>query len=108
MKLLQTNYSKKNFLEFLKNNNFNDIIINKFIKLPENIYHNGNKFKLYIEYIDFNPINIENKFEINYYSEELIEFLFNSKVFNDVELSINNLICNLRNSNFTIENDDTI
>ena len=91
-------YNKKEFRKFLEKNNASETIINKFNELSETVERNKNKYKLYINLIRYNIDNIFYTFELNYYSEEFIEYLFNSKVFNDIELSINNLICELQNS----------
>jgi len=95
-------YNKKKFQKFLEKNNVSEIIINKFNELPEKVERNKNEFELYINLIWYNIGNTYYSFELNYYSEELIEYLFNSKVFNDIELSVNNLICELQNSKFII------
>jgi hypothetical protein len=81
-----------------------ETIINKFNELPEKIERNKDKYELYINSTWYNVGNTFYSFELNYYSEELIEYLFNSKVFNDIELSINNLICELKNSKIIIGN----
>lgn len=88
-------YNCKEFLKFLKKYNVNYSIINRFVELPETVLHNKNEFKLYINVIWYGAGNTHYSFELNYYSEELIEFLFNSKVFNDIEFSINYLLCEL-------------
>ena len=43
--------------------------------------------------------NTSYSFELNYYCENKIEFLFSLKVFSDVEISINNLVYELININ---------
>jgi len=91
-------YTKEEFLEFLEKNNVNDTIIHKFVELPVSIVRNGNKYDLYINATWYNVGNTHYEFELNYYSENLIEYLFGSKVFKDVEFSINNLLCELMNS----------
>ncbi len=90
-------YSKEEFLELLITNNINDIIIHKFNKLPEFIEINKSTYFIYINVTQYGVKNPTYNYEINYYSNDLIEFLFNSKVFNSVELSINNLLCDLIN-----------
>jgi hypothetical protein len=97
-------YSKEEFRKFLEKNNVSETIINKFNELPEKIERNKDKYELYINSTWYNVGNTFYSFELNYYSEELIEYLFNSKVFNDIELSINNLICELKNSKIIIGN----
>ncbi len=96
-------YSKEEFIEFLLKINANDNIINKFNELPETIKRNGNIFDLYINSIWYNDGNTHYEFEINYYSEELIEYLFSSKVFKDVKFSIINLLCELKSTNYLNE-----
>ena len=92
-------YTKAEFIKFLEKNNVNDNIITKFVELPEVVERSGYKYGLYINSTWYNTGNTHYNFELNYYSEELIEYLFNSKVFSDVEISINNLMCELLGSN---------
>jgi len=91
-------YDKEEFIKFLEKNNVNDKIIAKFVELPETIKRNGNLFELDINVTWYSIGNTFYNFEINYYSKELIEYLFGSKVFSDVEKSINYLLCELMNS----------
>jgi hypothetical protein len=98
MKIYPKKYSKEEFIKFLKKNNVNDKIITKFVELPETVIHKGNEYDLYINSTWYNVGNTHYNFELNYYSEDLVEYLFNSKVFGDVEISINNLLCELMNS----------
>lgn len=93
-------YNKEEFVKYLQKYNVKDKFINKFIELPETIQRSGNTFKLEINVTWYNVDKTHYTFELNYYSEELIEYLFSSKVFNDVELSINNLLCELINSKY--------
>jgi hypothetical protein len=92
-------YGKEDFLKFLKKNNVNDIIISKFVELPDEVVRNGNTYGLYISSIWYSGGGTHYSFELNYYCEETIEYLFSSKVFNDVEVSINNLTCELMGIN---------
>jgi len=92
-------YNKEDFLKFLKKNNVNDNIIAKFVELPETIQRSGSTFKLYINSTWYSIGNTFYNFELNYYSETEIEYLFSLKVFKDVEISINNLLCELVNAN---------
>lgn len=98
MKLYPQEYIKKDFLKFLQKNNVNDNIINKFVELPETVVYKDVEYKLYINSTWYNIGNTHYNFELNYYSEELVEYLFNLKVFEDIELSINNLLCELINN----------
>ena len=90
-------YTKEEFIKFLEKINVDNQIINKFTKLPEVIYKNNNKYELYID-STYYIVDKYNTFELNYYCELLIEFLFNSKIFIDLELSINNLSYELLNA----------
>jgi hypothetical protein len=92
-------YTKEEFLQFLEKINVNENIINKFLELPETYKRNGNIFDLYITSIWHSEGKTFYEFEINYYSESLIEYLFGSKVFTDVEHSINNMLCEIKNAN---------
>jgi len=93
-------YSKTDFIKFLEKNNVNDEVTNKFHELPESIQRNGNRFKLDINVMWYGDGNTHYEFELNYYSEELIEYLFGSKVFKTPEISINNLLCELVNGKY--------
>jgi len=88
-------FTKENFLNFLYENNVNEEIIIKFNNLPEIIKRNENVYEIYINVTFHNINNTFYTFELNYYSEKNVEFLFNSKVFHNVEYSINNLLCEL-------------
>jgi len=100
MKTYPKKYTKEEFLAFLEKNNVNDNIISKFAQLPEIIKHSGSTFDLDITSIWYAKDETYYTFELNYYSEELIEYLFNSKVFTDIGLSINYLMCELNDKNF--------
>ena len=91
-------YTKQKFIEYLKENNVNSNIIDRLNELPEVIERNGDYFKLSIEVIWYNSDNTHYEFELNYYSDDLIEYLFSPKVFKNIEMSINNLICELVNA----------
>ena len=100
MGVYPSKYNKEEFLKFLEKNNVNDAIISKFVELPEAVERSGNTFKLDINSTWYSIGNTFYNFELNYYSEELVEYLFGSKVFSDVELSINYLLCELINNNY--------
>jgi len=44
-------YSKEEFLKFLEKNNVSDVIISKFVGLPETVERSGNTFNLDINSI---------------------------------------------------------
>jgi len=89
------NYTKERFLKFLEKNSVNDIIISRFVKLPKTVQRSGSIFKLDINTTWYPDGDTHYNFELNYYSEELVEYRFSSKVFGDVEESINYLLCEL-------------
>lgn len=95
--------NKDGFLKYLKKIRANDKIITKFEKLPEVVQRNGDEFKLQITHTFISVSPTGYNFELNYYSEDLVEYLFNSKIFGDVELSINYLLCELINTNYLKE-----
>jgi hypothetical protein len=99
-------YNRENFLIFLRKNNVNEAIISKFVELPEAVIVNGYKFNLFINVTWYSIGDTFYNFELNYYSEELIEFLFNLKVFNDIEVSINYLLCELINNGYIKINEE--
>ena len=91
MGVYPTQYNKEDFIKFLRNNNVNEVIIAKFEKFPESIERNGNLYKIYINSIWYSIGNTFYNFELNYYSEPAIEFLFTCKPYGDIESCINNL-----------------
>lgn len=98
-------YSKETFLAFLHRNNVSDNIIEKFISLPEKITRRGKEFKLYIASTWYETGKTYYNFELNYYSEELVEYMFTYKIFDDVERSINFLLCELINNKYIAKPD---
>jgi len=93
-------YNKKDFLIYLTKIKVKEEIITNFEHLPETLTHSGNTFKLDINSIWYGKGETHYTFELNYYSEDLIEYLFSSKVFNDIEVSINYLYCELINGKY--------
>ena len=93
-------YSKSDFIAFLHRNNVSDKVIEKFKELPETITRKNEIFKLNINSTWYSSGQTHYGFELNYYSENLVEYLFSPKVFNDVERSINYLLCELINNGY--------
>lgn len=93
-------YNKDTFIEFLQKNNVSDTIVDKFKELPETLTRKGHEYKLNIVSTWYSIGNTFYNFELNYYSEELVEFLFSYKIFTDVEKSINYLLCELINAKY--------
>jgi len=93
-------YTKKEFLKFLKKNNVNKLIITNFGQLPETVEKHDGVYLLDISSTFYSQGATYHNFELNYYSEDLIEYLFGLKVFNDIEISINYVMCELINNGY--------
>ena len=93
-------YSKEKFICFLQENNISDFVIDKFRELPGKVKRGNKEFDLFIVSTWYDTDITYYNFEINYYSEELVEFLFSSKIFTNVEKSINFLLCELMNKGY--------
>ena len=100
MQIFPVAYSKEGFIEFLQKNHVNETIIEKFKFLPEIVKKNNHLYKLNILCTWYNTGDTYYNFELNYYSEDQIEYLFSFKVFTNVETSIDNLICDLIEGKF--------
>ena len=97
-----TLYNKESFKVFLIKNNVDEEIIDKFDSLPDKLIRNGNTYDIYINSIWYSVGNTFYNFELNYYCEEKMEFLFNSKVFSDIEISIDILLLELKKINMLV------
>lgn len=95
-------YTKDNFIKFLKEIGINNENISKFNSLPKKIKKSGLTYDLFIQTIKYEKDDHYYEFELNYYSDNHIEYLFTNKVFKDVNLSINNLYLNVEKLNETI------
>lgn len=103
MEIIPKEYNKETFIAFLRKNNVSDSIIEKFELLPEKLMRRNKEFKIYMSSTWYDTGNTHYNFELNYYSEDLVEFLFSSKIFTDVEKSINFLLCNLINNGYIVK-----
>jgi len=88
-------YEKDEFIKFLQNINVSNSTIEKFKKIPEYLTYKNSEYKLNIISTWYGIDNTYYTFELNYYSEKLVEFLFTYKIFTDVDKSINYLLCEL-------------
>mgnify|MGYP006307111661 CR=1 FL=1 len=102
-KICPKKYSKQEFLKYLEKNKVSETIVEDFKSLPEEIIRSGDTFKLDINTTWYPEDETHYDFEMNYYSEETIEYLFNSKIFGNIANCINYLICELINNNFIKE-----
>ena len=100
----QIDYSKGEFAKFLNKYSVDDEMICDFNKIPETLKVNGEEFELKIQTRWYNTANPYHEFEFNYYSEKIIEFLFGFKVFTNVEISINYLLCELKRDGYLDHN----
>ena len=103
MEVIPKEYSKDTFIEFLRDNKFSDNIIEKFKLLPEKLNKSHKEYKIYIASAYHKNDKSYYNFELNYYSEELVEYLFSYKIFSDVEKSINYLLCELINNKYIVK-----
>lgn len=93
------NYNKKEFIDFLKKNNTDIDIVKRFENLPETIKYNDSDYVMNIIITWHSNHGSYYNFEINYYSEEIIEYLLNYKIFKDIEITLNYLECQLTDKN---------
>jgi len=98
-------YNKQQFIKFLNKNNINTTIIEKVKLFPETINKNNDNYDLYIKVTWHDNMETYYEFEFNYYNTEKIEFLFTIRIYNNIDVSINNLLSELRNIK-VIENFD--
>ena len=103
MEVIPKEYCKETFIDFLHDNNFSDNIIEKFKLLPEKLKRRHKEYKIYIASAYYKTDNPYYNFELNYYSEELVEYLFSYKIFSDVEKSINFLLSELINNKYIVK-----
>ena len=90
-----TLYNKNDFIKFLQKIKIKEELIEKFSNLPATLVKDGDKFKLNTMVTYNSGEETSYTFELNYYSKDLMEFLFNYKIFTDFNDSINHLICEL-------------
>lgn len=88
-------YNKKKFIDFLFESGVNVTIINKLKSLPEKIEKHNITYELYINITWHDEGKTHYDFEVNYYSEDKLEFLFPYKIFTDPEKSIDFVSRNL-------------
>ena len=93
-------YGKNDFIMFLHKNNVSNKVIEKFNELPETITYKNSEYKLNINSTWYSAGQTHYNFEFNYYSVNLVEYRFSPKVFNDIEKSINYLLCELINNKY--------
>lgn len=96
----QSEFNKKEFIGFLLENEVSDKIIKMFEEIPEILHKNDAKYNLVIQTRWYDVGKTYREFEMNYYSEKIMEYLFSFKVYTDIELSITHLECELRIKGF--------
>ena len=100
MKVYPKEYTKSEFLKFMRKLGVDEDVISDFEIVPDIIKKNGSNFRLYISSRWYDVGNTHYEFELNYYSSKLMEYLFSLKVYNDIEISVNHLICELKKHNY--------
>jgi len=99
-KICPKRYSKHEFLNYLEKHKVAENIVEDFKSLPEEIVRSGDTFRLDINLTWYPENETHYDFEMNYYSEDTVEYLFNSKIFTNIVSSINYLLCELTNNNY--------
>jgi len=89
-------YTKEEFINVLKKSNINDNLINRIKKLPLTVTYNNIDYYLNIIILWNEQNKIFYGFEINYYSDKNMEFLFDYKVFYNIENNIDYIECELK------------
>jgi hypothetical protein len=83
-------HSKETFVKFLNESNVNIKIVEAFKSLPDKVTYKDSEYKLNIISTFFSIGDTYYNFEINYYSDKAMEFLYKYEIFTDVEKAINN------------------
>lgn len=99
MNKLPTNYTKEEFIEFLKENGIHNGELKRIDDLPETLEVNQKKYILNIIASWREENDTEYEFELNYYSPDNMEFLFNYKIFNNIHSSLNFIEREIENLN---------
>lgn len=98
-------YTKNQFIKFLNKNNINISVIKKVKLFPETVKKNGGKYDLYIKVTWYDDNKTYYEFEFNYYDTARIEFLFTIRIYTNIDVSVTNLLTELRDIR-AIENPD--
>ena len=95
MGAMPKNYDRNSFIDFLRVNNVNSEIIERFMNLPESIGYKDATYVLSVTATYHNSGGSYYTFELNYYAEEVLEYLLSYKIFQDIEQSIDRIECEL-------------
>lgn len=93
-------YNKITFTEYLEKINTSTQLLERFERLPAMLIHNNIEYELNVIKTYYAGDGSYFNFELNYYSDDILEFLFTYKIFQDIEDSVNYLECELINENF--------
>lgn len=96
MTLEPTNLTKKKFINFLKKIDINLDLIERASKLPEEFTFDRNRYFIYIMLISHTDNDNPFEFELNYYCDEISEYLFSLKSSFNLERALNNVECELK------------
>ena len=89
------NYNREGFIGFLKKSNESSDIIERFMNLPEKIIYKEHEYELNIRLTFYSGEGSYYSFELNYYADDILEFLLSYKVFQNIEQSIDRAECEL-------------
>lgn len=93
-------YTIKTFIEFLSENNETIPLIERIEKLPPTLIHENIEYNLNIVKTYYVGDGSYFNYELNYYSNNSLEFLFTYKIFQEIEDSVHHLECELQNEKF--------
>ena len=93
-------YKRKEFIKFMNKYGVEEETISKFVDVPEKIIENEYEFNLIITSRWYNIGKTYYEFELNYYSPELMEYMFSLKVYRDIEISVNHLVNELKKKSY--------
>ena len=93
-------FQKQEFIGYLKDNGVVNGMIARLENLPDIIHVNNHDYVFNAITTWYDRGRTYHEFELNYYSEEDMEFLFTYKIFNDVEVSLNFLEGELEKKGF--------
>lgn len=99
MTVFPQTFDKAGFIKYLRKNKVNNVTVKRVMNLPESVIHGDVTYYLYITTRWYSIGKTHYEFELNYYSEEMVQFLLNIEPYNDIETSLNHIECELINLN---------
>ena len=97
---IPNNFGKQEFIALMKKIGVANGLFSRVEALPDIIHYNGHDYKLNISCSWHREDGTYYEFEMNYYAEDIMEFLLTYKIFRDIEVSLNYLECELMRRGF--------